>query len=138
MYATSGIRKFDDNADKKIVTYDRNGRQHQKGYQNYGYACMDFDAETGKPVALVPLWKYQQQKQVVPSGTVRIFAGDILFDKTNKQFYKVQKFSAKKGLMLCLTTEKPQKNDLNITTVKHLKNYSVVSTRKDIAKFKSE
>lgn len=128
-----GIREFDPNADKKIAVWDKNGKEHRKAYQNYGYACMDFDAKTGKRVALIPLWKYQQHKQIT-EGVVRVFAGDILFDKTNKQFYKVQKFSAQLGLILRPTTEM-QEND---KATSNLKNYIVVSSRQDIAKLKSE
>ena len=128
-----GIREFDPNADKKIAVWDKNGKEHRKAYQNYGYACMDFDAKTGKRVALIPLWKYQQHKQTT-EGVVRVFAGDILFDKTNKQFYKVQKFSAQLGLILRPTTE-VQEND---KATSNLKNYIVVSSRQDIAKLKSE
>lgn len=128
----SGVREFNPNADKKITTVDKAGRTHQKGYQNYGYACMDFDAKTGKRVDLIPLWKYQQKKEI-PAGVVRVFAGDILFDKTGKQFYKVQKFSAHAGLVLRPTTE-VQPND---SFTSNLKNYVVVSSRQDIAKLKS-
>lgn len=128
-----GVREFDSNADKKIVTHDKSGKEHHKGYQNYGYACMDFDVATGKRVNLIPLWKYQQNKQI-PSGVMRVFAGDILFDKTNKQFYKVQKFSARDGLTIRPTTEVQPCDSF----ASNLKNYIVVSSRQDIAKLKSE
>lgn len=128
----NGIRKFDPNADKKVISVDKAGRKHHKGYQNAGYACMDFDAKTGKRINLVPLWKYQPQKPV-PAEVVRVFAGDILFDKTNKQFYKVQKFSAQAGLVLRPTTE-VQPKDISAS---NLKNYRVVSTRQDIAELKN-
>lgn len=133
MYALGGVRSFNVNADKKVTSVDKSGRVHQKGYQNYGYACMDFDAKTGKRLDLIPLWKYPGQKQI-PPGAVRAFAGDILFDKTGKQFYKVQKFSARDGLVLRPTTEVLACD----TFVSNLKNYIVVSSRQDIAKLKSE
>lgn len=128
-----GVREFDSNADKKVVTHDKSGREYHKGYQNYGYACMDFDATTGKRISLIPLWKYQQNKQI-PAGVIRVFAGDVLFDKANKQFYKVQKFNACHGIYLRPTTEV---QPLDIAT-SNLKNYRVVSSRQDIAKLKSE
>lgn len=134
MYGTSGIREFDENADKKIE--DRDGNIY-KAYQNYGYACMDFDAKTGKRIALIPLWKYEQNKQVL-KGIIRVFIGDILFDRTDKQFYKVQKFSARKGLMLCLVTERPQKKDSNIISIQDIKNHILVTSREEIAKLKNE
>lgn len=129
----SGVREFNPNADKKITIQDKNGKEYRKGYQNYGYACMDFDAKTGKRVALIPLWQYQQKKQI-PEGVVRVFAGDVLMEKTTKQFYKVQKFNARQGIYLRNTTE-VQENDISTS---NLKNYSVVSARQDIAKVKSE
>ncbi|HAM42293.1 MAG TPA: hypothetical protein DCP52_00395, partial [Elusimicrobia bacterium] len=70
-----GIRVFDENADKEIFSTDKVGTQHKKAYQNGGYACMDFDAKTGKKLALIPLWQYQSKKQV-PPGVVRVFIGD--------------------------------------------------------------
>jgi len=127
-----GIRKFDENADKKIK--DNTGRVY-KAYQNGGYACMDFDAKTGKQKNLIPIWKYEQNK-VVPEGIIRIFIGDMLFDKSNKQFYKVQKFSARDGMYLRPVTE-TQENNLQIST-SSIKDYIAVSTREDIAKIKTE
>ena len=127
-----GVREFDENSDKKVISKDKSGNQHCKGYQNYGYACMDFDAKTGKRVALIPLWKYQQQKQI-PEGIVRIFAGDILFDKENKQFYKVQKFSSRDGIGISSVTE----TQGNVVYVSAIKNYVLVSSREDIAKLKN-
>lgn len=134
MYGTSGIREFDENADKKIK--DKDGNVY-KAYQSYGYACMDFETKTGKRVALIPLWKYEQNKQI-PEGITRVFTGDMLFDKKNKQFYKVQKFSARKGVMLCPVTERPQKKDINIISMKDIKNHIIVTSREDIAKLKNE
>lgn len=128
-----GLREFDSNADKKIIRRDKSGTEHKKGYENAGYACMDFDAETGKRVALVPLWKYQPQKQT-PQGVVRVFIGDILYDKKTKQFYKVQQFSARDGLVLKLNTEVLG----GAARTSNLKDYRVVSTRQDIAKLKGE
>lgn len=129
----SGVRTFNPAADKKIVTQDKLGGEHAKGYQNYGYACMDFDEKTGKRLALIPLWKYSQNKKV-PQGAVRVFAGDVLFGKTSKEFYKVQKFSARDGLVMRPTTE-VQENDVRTS---NLKNFVVVSTRQDIAKLKNK
>ena len=132
MYLTGrGIRVFDENADKEISSKDKIGTQHKKAYQNGGYACMDFDAKTGKRLALVPLWKYGKQKQV-PPNVVRVFIGDILFNKGVKQYFLVKQFSARDGLGLLLTTEV---NGARLFT-SNLKNYSVVSTRQDIAKLK--
>ena len=126
-----GIRVFDENADKEISSTDKVGVQHKKAYQNGGYACMDFDEKTGKRLALIPLWQYPSKKQV-PSGVVRVFIGDMLFDKEQKQFYTIKQFSAQAGLVLQLNTE-VQKFEVRTS---NLKNYSVVSTRQDIAKLK--
>ena len=92
---------------------------------------MDFDAKTGKRLALIPLWQYQSQKQV-PPGVVRVFIGDILFHKGDKQYFLVKQFSARDGFGLLLTTE--VKGALAVKS--NLKNYSMVSTRQDIAKLK--
>ena len=133
MYLTGrGVRVFDENADKEISNTDKVGTSHKKAYQNGGYACMDFDAKTGKKLALVPLWKYGKQKQV-PPGVVRVFIGDMLFDKTEKQFYTVKSYSAQAGLVLQLNTE-VQKAEVRTSNIK---NYSVVSSRQDIAKLKN-
>ena len=132
MYLTGrGIRVFDENADKEISSTDKVGVQHKKAYQNGGYACMDFDAKTGKRLALIPLWQYQSKKQV-PPGVVRVFIGDMLFDRENRKFYKIKQFNAGKGVGFLEASE--VKGDLAFTS--NLKNYSVVSTRQDIAKLK--
>lgn len=126
-----GIKEFDENADKKIK--GKNGTAY-KAYQNGGYACMDFDAKTGKRVALIPLWKYEQNKQIL-EGITRVFIGDILFNKTTQQFYKVQKFSAEAGLQALPVTEVKGK----FKSVSALQNeYVLVPKRQDIAKLKNE
>ncbi len=125
-----GIREFDENADKKIRNKD--GKEY-KAYQNYGYACMDFDAKTGKRVALIPLWKYEQNKQI-PEGITRVFIGDILFDKTTQQFYKVHKFAALFGMGVRNVTE----INGNVSYISNIKKIRVVSKREDIAKLKNE
>ncbi len=126
-----GIREFDNNADKKIRNED--GKEY-KAYQNGGYACMDFDAKTGKRVALIPLWKYEQNKQI-PAGITRVFIGDILFDKTTQRFYKVQKFSADAGLQALPVTEVKGK----FKSISALQNeYILVTKREEIAKLKNE
>lgn len=134
MYLTGrGIREFDPNADKKITTADQGGKTHQKAYQNYGYACMDFDAKTGKRVALIPIWKYGSCK-AVPEGVIRVFIGDTLFDTITKQFYRIKQFSARDGILLLSTTETTGKTFV----ISKLKNYKVVSSRQDISKLKRE
>ena len=125
-----GIREFDENADKKIK--DKNGREY-KAYQNGGYACMDFDAKTGKRVALIPLWKYEHNKQV-PEGITRVFIGDMLFDSEGKQFYTVKQFSAQAGLVLQLNTECQSAE----ARTSNLKNYILVTKREEIVKLKNE
>ncbi len=127
-----GLREFNEEADKEIITLDKSGQKHHKTYQNAGYACMDFDLKTGKRIALIPLWKYNK-KQPVPQDIVRIFIGDMLFDKKNKQFYKVQQFSARDGLGLVLTTETNKK----LSYTSNLKNYILVKNRQDIARLKN-
>ena len=126
-----GIRVFDENADKEISSKDKIGIQHKKAYQNGGYACMDFDEKTGKRLALIPLWQYPSKKQV-PPGVVRVFIGDMLFDRENKKIYKIKQLSAGKGVGFLEASE--AKGALAFTS--NLKNYSVVSTRQDIAKLK--
>lgn len=125
-----GIREFDENADKEIK--DKNGRKY-KAYQNGGYACMDFDAKTGKRVALIPLWKYEQNKQV-PEGITRVFIGDMLFDSEGKQFYTVKQFSAQAGLVLQLNTESQSAE----VRTSNLKNYVLVHKREEIVRLKNE
>ncbi len=127
-----GIREFDENADKKIK--NENGRVY-KAYQNGGYACMDFDTKTGKRKNLIPIWKYAQNRAIL-EGIIRVFIGDILFNKQNKQFYKVQKFSAVQGIFLRPVTE-TQENNLQ-TSTSSIKDYIMVSARQDIAKIKKE
>lgn len=129
----NGIRKFNPNADKKITHTDKGGKTHHKAYQNYGYACMDFDAKTGKRVALIPIWKYHTC-QTVPEGVTRVFIGDTLFDTDDKQFYEVKQLNANKGIGLLPTTEAKG----TLAFVSNLKNYRVVSSRQDIAKLKNE
>lgn len=128
-----GIREFDPNADKKVTHTDKGGKIHRKAYQNYGYACMDFDAKTGKRTALIPIWKYNNNEEI-PQGITRIFIGDTLFDTVSKQFYRVKQFSAQAGLVLRLTTEV---NESDIRT-NNIKNYKLISSREDIIKYKNE
>lgn len=127
-----GIRVFDPNADKEILSQDTSGFIHKKAYQNGGYACMDFDQKTGKKIDLIPLWQYPAKKQV-PPGVIRVFIGDMLFDKGNKQYYLVKQFNARQGLGLIGDTE--VNGALSFTS--NIKNYSVVSSRQDIAKLKN-
>lgn len=127
-----GVRVFDENADKEIFSVDKVGTRHKKAYQNGGYACMDFDEKTGKKVALIPLWQYQSKKQV-PPGVVRVFIGDMLFDNENKKFYRIKQFNAGKGLGMMEASE--ALGALAFTS--NITNYSVVSTRQDIAKLKA-
>lgn len=128
-----GLRSFDNNADKKLSSTDKMGHVHEKAYQNSGYACMDFDAKTGKRKDLIPLWKYNPGLQV-PNGVIRIFIGDILYNTQDKKFYKVQRFSAQIGLFLRETTE-VQPSDVGTSNIK---NYKQVSSRADIGKIKEE
>lgn len=128
-----GLRSFDNNADKKLSSTDKAGQVHDKAYQNYGYACMDFDAKTGKRKDLIPLWKYNPGLQI-PDGVIRIFIGDILYNTQDKKFYKVQKFGALAGLFLRETTE-VQPAD---ATTSNVKNYKLISSRADIGKIKEE
>lgn len=128
-----GIRKFDDNADIKLFRTDKTGKEHIKGYQNGAYACMDFDGKTGKIINLIPLWKYHKNKET-PESVIRIFINDVLFDKTDKKFYKVQQFSGRDGIKLCLTTEITNK----FISTKNIKDYILVKSRQDIAKIKKE
>ncbi len=123
-----GVREFNPEADKKITHKDKNGREHRKGYQNYGYACMDFDTKTGKQVALIPLWKYQQQKQI-PEGVTRVFIGDILFNKTNKTFYVVKQFKARDGLGCSAVTEAK----VTLSFSSSIKNLMLVKSRQGIS-----
>ena len=125
-----GIREFDENADKKIK--DKNGREY-KAYQNGGYACMDFDAKTGKRMALIPLWKYEQNKQI-PEGATRVFIGDMLFDCEGKKFFTIKQFSAQAGLVLQLNTECQSAT----ARTSNLKNFVLVHKREEIAKLKNE
>ena len=56
-----------------------------------------------------------------------------MFDKENKQFYKVQKFSARDGIGISFVTE----TQGNVVYVSAIKNYVLVSSREDIAKLKN-
>lgn len=128
-----GVREFNPSADIKIKHTDKGGKEHIKGYQNAGYACMDFDAKTGKQIALIPLWRYQQNKNI-HEGITRVFINDILFDKKNKEFYVIRQFNANHGLGFRNVTE--SFGALLFTS--NLKNYILVNSRQDIAKLKDE
>ncbi len=129
----TGLREFNPDADIKIKHTDKGGKEHIKGYQNAGYACMDFDTKTGKRINLIPLWKYQQNKQV-PEGVARVFKNDILFDKKDRNFYLVKQLKADKGMGLINVTEV----NSALTFTSNLKNHCLVNSRQDIAKLKDE
>lgn len=126
MYQSS----FKEGIDKKIH-YDTVKEERHKAYKNAGYACMDFEKETGKRIAIIPYWKYKKEN-TVPDTVIRIFANDILFNKKNKQFYKVQSFKERDGLILWPVTEtiKKEKKSANI------KEFCLVRTRQDIKRLR--
>lgn len=128
-----GLRKFNKDADKEIITLDKSGKKYYKVYQNAGYACMIFDAKTGKRTDIIPMWKYNESlsKQ---EGKICIFAQDILFSEKDNQFYKVKSFKERDGLVLHLVTESNEKE----TYAANLKGYTLVKSRADLAKIKKE
>jgi len=96
-YKEKYLIKYNEATDKQV--------DNIKYYQNAGYACMDFDKNTGRFIKAIPVWKYSTEKET-PSDIVRIFANDIFFDRQTRQFFKVKKFAAAmKYLVGILTTE---------------------------------
>ena len=132
MYKKKSLIEFDPDIDKAI-TNSINGKPRNKYYQNAGYACMIFDAKTGKKIDIVPIWKYDDSlsKQ---DGRICVFANDILFDKKDKQFYKVRSFISRDGLVLNLVSETNGKNIIKA----NIKDFILVESRADLAKIKKE
>ena len=132
MYKEKSLIEFDPDIDKAITT-SINGKPRNKYYQNAGYACMIFDAKSGKRTDIIPMWKYKDSlsKQ---EGKICIFAKDILFSKKDKQFYKVKSFNSQSGLVLVIATESDGKE----TRTNNLKDYIIVKSRYDLAKIKKE
>ena len=126
MYQSS----FKEGIDKKIH-YDTVKEERHKAYKNAGYACMDFEKETGKRIAIIPYWKYKKEN-TVPDTVIRIFANDILFNKKNKQFYKVQSFKERDGLILFPVTETIKKEKKSAS----IKDFCLVRTRQDIKRLR--
>ena len=64
--------------DKDIELKMSNGGK--KYYQNSGYACTDFDKNTGKRIEVIPYWKYLKIKEIpIPDNVVRVFKNDIIY-----------------------------------------------------------
>lgn len=130
IYKTKDPIKFRDNLDISLEYKDKMGNCHKKAYQNAGFACMDFEKNTGKRKAAVAYWKYNK---TVPEGVIRVFANDILFNKKDKQFYIVKSFK-QECLVLWPVTEtvaqekKPGK----------IQDYCLVRTREDIKRLREE
>lgn len=138
-YKNKFLIEFDADIDRCVSSKDLNGIEHKKYYQNSGYACMDFDAKTGKRLAIIPVWKYKQENKSAPENIIRIFSGDTLYCESDKTFYIVKSFIERDGLKLSLTTETL---DNKITKAKgktaSLKGFTLLKTRGDLAKIKKQ
>ena len=130
-YKERGFIQFYDGIDVNIVS---------KYYQNAGYACMDFDKNTGKVKYAIPLWRFNANNLMqdnVPQDTVRIFINDIVFDKKSKEFYRVTSFRFNKydKHIKCRPVSdniKPEK------TFSCIKDIILCKNRADIVKVKKE
>ena len=128
-FKRSGFYKFNPNADKSIGGY--------KYYMNNpqgGYACMDFDKDSGNLIGGIPLWRYDS-KEPVKDNIVRFFIDDTVFDKETKSFYVVSNFQVVKGWMGITPTSEAVKK---AKSVRNIKNIILCKTRQDIAKIKKE
>ena len=134
MYKEKSLIEFDPDIDKAIITPTLENKPRHKYYQNAGYACMTFDEKTGKRTDIVPMWKYNDSlsKQ---ANTICVFAKDILFNKNDKQFYKVKNFIKRDGLVLVKVSE-GEKGETKTTS--SIKDFIVIRSRADLAKVKEE
>ena len=132
MYKKKSLIEFDPNIDMAITT-DINGKPRNKYYQNAGYACMIFDKKTGKRTDIIPMWKYNDSL-LKQEGKICVFANDVLFNKNNKQFYKVKSFLERDGLILNLVSESEGKG----ITRGSIEDFILVKSRADLAKIKKE
>ncbi|MCL2484612.1 MAG: type II CRISPR RNA-guided endonuclease Cas9 [Endomicrobia bacterium] len=127
---------YKEERDKKITLVNKKGQKiGNKYYMNDGFACMDFDAENRKRINIIPIATYYRDyfNKPIPNNIIRIFIGDILFDKKNNNFYKVQSFKFRDGLHCILHSEV---ND-DGRDVNSLKDMLLIKTRSDIAKIKN-
>ena len=130
MYKEDSLASFKDKIDKKVEHKDLLKNTHYKAYRNGGYAYMNFEKSTGKRIAAVPYWKYKKDEPVSDT-VIRVFANDTLFNKKDKQFYRVKSFK-QDCLVIWPVTEtiKKEKKPGNI------KDYCVVRTRQDIKRLR--
>lgn len=128
-FKRKGFYKFNPNADKPI-----GGFKYYMNNPQGGYACMDFDKESGKLICGVPLWKYDSNEPV-KEGTVRFFIDDMVFDKEEKSFYVVSNFQVVNGWMGIVPASEAVKK---AKPVRNIKNIILCKTRQDIAKIKKE
>jgi CRISPR-associated endonuclease Csn1 len=127
MYKQKGLMKFNDGVDAYIGD--------QKVYQNYGYACMDFDKQTGELLQSIPLWKYQNNNHNLTKNIVRLFIDDIVYDKDTKEFYKVKKFNSTQGRLICTLASESNGNEKGFSNTK---NIILIKDRQDLAKIKKD
>jgi CRISPR-associated endonuclease Csn1 len=160
LYKERGLMKLNE-MDGTINTI-RNGRPRNKYYQNAGYACMDFDEKTFERIDTLSIWKYHKEyadkplpKEIkkkyegksippeiaskfkgksVPKGIIRIFAGDIVYETKEKEFYLVKSFH--KEFLDCIPVNSAYKK--SIKTIRNFKSCLLCKTRADIAKIKKE
>lgn len=130
MYKEDSLASFKDKIDKKVEHKDLLKNTHYKAYRNGGYACMEFKKDTGERIGAVPYWKYKKNEPVSDT-VIRVFANDTLFNKRDKQFYRVKSFK-QDCLVIWPVTEtiKKEKKPRNI------KDYCVVRTRQDIKRLR--
>lgn len=128
-FKRSGFYKFNPNADKSI-----GGFKYYMNNPQGGYACMDFDKESGVLICGVPLWKYDVNEPV-KDNIVRFFINDMVFDKETKSFYVVNNFQVVKGWMGIVPASEAVKK---AKSVRNIKNIILCKTRQDIAKIKKE
>ncbi|MGN0023467.1 MAG: type II CRISPR RNA-guided endonuclease Cas9 [Elusimicrobiaceae bacterium] len=128
-FKRKGFYKFNPNADKSI-----GGFKYYMNNPQGGYACMDFDKDSGKLVGGIPLWKYNS-KEPVKENVVRFFIDDMVFDRETKSFYVVSNFQVVNGWMGIVPASEAVKK---AKSVRNIKNIILCKSRQDIAKIKKE
>lgn len=107
MYKMKSLVEFKNDIDVALINKNKDGKERNKYYLNGGFACMDFDKKTGNRLQLIPIWKYQQEykDKTIDENTIRVFAGDTVFNKTKKKFFTVSSFKERDGFGFLETTE---------------------------------
>jgi hypothetical protein len=126
-YKENGLIKYNEDVDKCV--------NRVKYYQNAGYACMDFNSETGQFRRAVPIWIYANGEDEKDNDDVRFFIKDLLFDKKSKEFYKVKQLkSSNKSLICTLSSESNGKEK----SFRNIKDLILIKNRQHIAEIKNK